>query len=205
MNLSAKDLCSRSCMQIKMFIEHPELKPQPTFNQLEGEAHHHEVASKLKDIIGEEMGSHIWMNEGEDINIWFSNDILCKKGIIEVKHVKNDRDTSWFFQCSCVQCAVYSVLSKVCKYELKTAKFYVNKGNQFKAWKYVDYETVPYYLYFGDEIYRIDVTDEDKILEFIKSKAAACSEWETAKAFDKLYKHVDWKTLSPYFNIVRVR
>ena len=56
MDLSAKDLCSRSCMQIKMFHEHPELKPKPTFNMLEGERHHKEVVSKLKDVIGMEMG-----------------------------------------------------------------------------------------------------------------------------------------------------
>ena len=32
-NFSAKDLVSRSCMQIKMFLEKPELRPKPNLNQ----------------------------------------------------------------------------------------------------------------------------------------------------------------------------
>ena len=204
MNLSAKDICSRSCMQIKMFIEHPELKPKPSFNILEGETHHREVASKLKDVIGEEMGNCLNIYDGNGITIWFSNDVCCEKGIIEIKSVDKNRQTDWYFTQSVTQCAVYSVLSMYCNYDLKTAKFYTNQGNPYIRYKY-EKEEVPYYLYFGDEIYRIDILDIDKILQFITEKAIACMEWETAKEFDKQYKHMEYKILSDAFKVVRIR
>lgn len=204
MNLSAKDLCSRSCMQIKMFMEHPELKPKPTFNMLEGERHHREVASKLKDIIGEEMGNCLNIHMGDKITVWFSNDICCEKGIVEIKSVDKERPSDWYFNNSVTQCAVYSVLSMYCNYDLRTAKFFTDKGNPYIRYKY-DRENVPYFLYFGDEIYRIDILDIDKILWFITEKAIACMEWETAKEFDKKYKHLEYKTLSEYFRVVRIR
>ena len=37
-------------MQIKMFIEHPERKPKPTFDMELGNKHHREVAASLKGI-----------------------------------------------------------------------------------------------------------------------------------------------------------
>lgn len=204
MNLSAKDICSRSCMQIKMFIEHPELKPKPSFNMLEGETHHREVASKLKDVIGEEMGNCLNIYDGNGITIWFSNDVCCEKGIIEIKSVDKNRQTDWYFTQSVTQCAVYSVLSMYCNYDLKTAKFYTNQGNPYVRYKY-EREEVPYYLYFGDEIYRIDILDIDKILQFITEKAIACMEWETAREFDKQYKHMEYNILSDAFKVVRIR
>jgi hypothetical protein len=191
-------------MQIKMFIEHPELKPKPSFNMLEGETHHREVASKLKDVIGEEMGNCLNIYDGNGITIWFSNDVCCEKGIIEIKSVDKNRQTDWYFTQSVTQCAVYSVLSMYCNYDLKTAKFYTNQGNPYVSYKY-EREEVPYYLYFGDEIYRIDILDIDKILQFITEKAIACMEWETAREFDKQYKHMEYNILSDAFKVVRIR
>lgn len=204
MNLSAKDLCSRSCMQIKMFIEHPELKPKPTINQIDGNIHHQEVVSKLKGVIGEEMGNCVPVCMGDDILIWFSNDVCCENGIIEIKNVDKNRPSDWFFNMSLVQCAVYSVLSLYCNYDLHTAKFYTNQGNPYKRYKY-ERETVPYYLYFGDEVYRIDISDIDSILNFIVEKAIACLEWETAREFDKKYKHMEYKLLSNSFTFKKIQ
>ena len=202
MNLSAKDICSRSCMQIKMFIEHPELKPKPTFDMLAGEEHHKEVASKLKDIIGMEMGN-CFKVFGGDILIWFSNDICCEKGIVEVKSVNPEKESSWYFNMSCVQCAVYSTLSSLCNYNLKTAKFFTEQGNPYIFYRY-NRDVVPYFLYFGDDIYKIEVTNRDEIIKFITNKAIACLDWESAKEFDKNFKHMEFKVLSQYFTISKI-
>lgn len=204
MDLSAKDLCSRSCMQIKMFHEHPELKPKPTFNMLEGERHHKEVVDKLKDVIGMEMGGCFSFNTGEVFRVWFSNDVLCEKGIIEIKSVNKERESSWYFNNSCTQCAVYSCLSHICKYDLRTAKFFVNQGNPYQRHVYQQM-IVPYFLYFGDEVYRIDVTDATAILDFISEKASSCADWDLAREFDRKYKHMEYKILSQYFKVTRVK
>ena len=204
MNLSAKDLCSRSCMQIKMFIEHPERKPKPTFDMELGNKHHREVAASLKGIIGEEMGNCIHVETGDDILIWFSNDVCCEKGIIEIKSVDKESQCDWYLTNSIMQCAIYSVLSMYCNYDLHTAKFFTNQGNPYKHHRYIG-QIVPYYLYFGDEIYRINILNADKILDFIKAKAKACMEWDTAKEFDKKYKHKEYETLCDYFKIFRIR
>jgi hypothetical protein len=91
-----------------------------------------------------------------------------------------------------------------CNYDLKTAKFYTNQGNPYIRYKY-EREDIPYYLYFGDEIYRIDIIDIDKILWFITEKAIACMEWETAKEFDKQYKYKEYKVLSEAFKVVKIQ
>ena len=49
---SAKDLCTRSCMQIKMFREKPELKPQPNMSQWKGCDFQHEVSKALHNVVG---------------------------------------------------------------------------------------------------------------------------------------------------------
>lgn len=81
---SAKDLCTRSCMQIKMFRERPELKPKPNTNQWKGCDFQHEVAKTLDNVVGEEMGGCV---QDDNLLIYFSNDIVCMDKIIEVKSI----------------------------------------------------------------------------------------------------------------------
>lgn len=47
---SAKDLCTRSCMQIKMFTDHPEKRPAPNANVDIGETFQHTFAKTIKGI-----------------------------------------------------------------------------------------------------------------------------------------------------------
>lgn len=128
--LSAKDLCTRSCMQIKMFIEHPECRPVQTNNPnvVKGDQYQHSLARTIPDIIGEEMrGTY----QTGNITIMFSNDVLCKNRIIEIKYVDNSRPVEdWYLKSSLAQCAVYKALLDESGGQLVTASFRVNEGHE---------------------------------------------------------------------------
>ena len=57
-NFSAKDLICRSCMQLKMFIDKPELRPKPNINQYNGVNVQTQIAKQIPNLIGEEIGFH---------------------------------------------------------------------------------------------------------------------------------------------------
>lgn len=193
-SFSAKDLCTRSCMQIKFFNEFPEKRPKPTTNMLYGETFQHKVAQQTKDVIGEEMrGSFVC----DGICINFSNDIVTKNSIIEVKSV--DRKVEdWYFQSSLLQCAVYSALLRKTDGNLVTAKFFADMGNPIVETKVKP--NIDYNLKFGDTLYCVEVNDEDKIVDFIIKKAKHCNTWDEAKIFDAQYKQKEFETLKDFFN-----
>lgn len=197
-SFSAKDLCSRSCMQIKFFDEHPELRPKPNININEGVSFQHQIALNTENVIGEEMrGSYcidnIWIN--------FSNDIVCDNQIIEVKSVRDFE--LWYFENSLLQCAVYkALLEKSNNKKLVTATFYADLGNPVVETEIKD--NINYYLQFGDKRYLINVTNPDKIVDFYVKKAKATMKWTTAKDFDDKYKHKEYNELKDFFNFVKI-
>ena len=95
---SAKDLLTRSCMQIMMFNAHPELKQPPSQNVLNGEKFQKAVADTIPNIIGQEMRGKYY-SEAYGITINFSNDIVCPDKIIEVKSVKQPYP-DWYLHSS---------------------------------------------------------------------------------------------------------
>lgn len=197
-SFSAKDLCSRSCMQIKMFAEHPEKRPTPTPQVYEGESYQHQVAKTMADVIGEEMKGTLMK---ENICINFSNDIVCKDKIVEVKSVNGEVE-NWYLESSLLQCAVYNSLLKMTDGKLKTAKFFSDLGNPI-------IETtvngnIKYFLKFGDDVYMVDIKDAKSIVDFILKKAKASLTWDSARAFDTIYKRKEFETLKPFFEYVKI-
>jgi len=197
-SFSAKDLCTRSCMQIKMFIEHPEKRPIPNLNIMMGEDFQRKVANQTFDVIGEEMRGTFIKN---DICINFSNDIVTKNSIIEVKSV-NGSVEDWYFNSSVVQCAIYSALLQKSDGCLVTSMFFTELGNPMIRTRVNP--RIGYYLRFGDEMYRINVLNADKIVDFIVDKAKHCLSWDSAKEFDNMYKRKEYQILSKYFNVEKV-
>lgn len=198
-SFSAKDLCSRSCMQIKMFTEHPELRPKPSPNAISGIEYQHELFLNTPDAIGEEMrGTYCWYDR---FYINFSNDIVCKDKIIEVKTVKEPVE-EWYLKSSIWQCAVYCSLLLKSDRHLITSTFYVEQGHP-KIETVVD-ENIKYVLYFGKDKYEIKVTDPDSIVDFIKRKALASRDWQDAKFFDEEYKHKEFEKFSPCFKYEKI-
>ena len=90
------------------------------------------------------------------------------------------------------------------KHGYRNFLFFVNQGNPYQRHVYQQM-IVPYFLYFGDEVYRIDVTDATAILDFISEKASSCADWDLAREFDRKYKHMEYKILSQYFKVTRVK
>jgi len=198
-SFSAKDLCTRSCMQIMFFNEFPEKRPKPSTNMLYGETFQHKVAQQTRDVIGEEMrGTFIC----DDICINFSNDIVTKNSIIEVKSI--DRKVEdWYFKSSILQCAVYSALLKKAEGKLVTATFFAEMGNPIVE---TNVNTdINYFLNFGGALFEVKVDDADKIVDFIVNKAKHCTSWEQAKEFDEKYKQKEYEILKHYFHYNKIK
>ena len=199
-NFSAKDLISRSCMQIKMFLEKPELKPKPNINQWKGVDYQHEIATQIDGVIGEEMGSCF---EFDEVKIYFSNDIITKDKIIEIKHIDKERVVEeWYLNSCLLQCAIYKTLVEECDNKLRTSLFHINNGNPMQ--NCVIENDFEYLLYFGEDRYKIEVTNKKKIINFIKTKAKHCLTWEDARYFDNQYKRKEFEILKDCFNYTKI-
>lgn len=197
-SFSAKDLCSRSCMQIKMFDVHPEKRPVINANQQTGVSFQHQIATKTDNLIGEEMRG-TYVKDGILIN--FSNDIVCPDKIIEVKSVNREIE-DWYFNNSIYQCAVYKALLMKSNKKLVTSKFFVDLGNPYVETTVNN--DVSYYLKFGNDLYLIQVNNADKIVEFIYNKAVASMDWDKAREFDANYKFKEYETLKDCFSFSKV-
>ena len=199
-SFSAKDLCTRSCMQIRMFMIHPENRPRPTQNMLEGVSFQEKICKSEKNVIDQEMVGEVY--DGSD-TIRFSIDIVTNDTFIEVKSVDKERELlDWYRKSSLLQCAVYYTLLKVSDGELHTAKFRCDQGCP-RITCHANMNN-PYVLVFGDEKYSISLLDEQSILDFIIKKKNACLSWDDAKEFDKLYKQREFEVLSKYFKYERI-
>lgn len=192
---SAKDLCTRSCMQIKLFRDHPEKKPQPSAMVAYGEKFQKAVADTIPNIIGEEMRGK-YVNNHFGITINFSNDIVCADKIIEVKSVTGKYEP-WYLQSSILQCAFYKSMIILGAKHLETASFYVNLGNR-RVETDVKQRSLRYILIFGEEKYEIFVNNPYQIVGFFENKAIHCTDWNSAKKWDEMYKHCEYETLKQY-------
>lgn len=190
----------RSCMQLKLFREHPELIPKPNSNVIDGETFQHKVSSSMENLIGEEMrGTYIH----GDICINFCNDIVCNDRIIEVKSVSEERGVpEWYLKSSTLQCAMYKALIRKSYGKLITASFFSKLGNPVTE-TIVD-KNINYLLYFGKNIYEVEVYNDDSIVDFFIEKAKASLDWTNAKIFDANYKHREYETLKDYFKITKI-
>jgi hypothetical protein len=201
--LSAKDLCSKSAMQIKFFLEHPEKKPTVKQNQIQGINYQYNISKKIPNLIGEEMGNFI---DILDYRVYFTNDAITEESIIEIKNIDKNREIQdWYFKNSLIQCAIYATLSKYVNYQFNTAKFFVNLGNEFKTFKY-PYSNIdmPYFLYFGENKFKINISDYKKIFEWFKMKVFSLSDWALAKEFDNKFNRKEFEYLKQFFNIEEI-
>lgn len=197
-SFSAKDLCSRSAMQIRMFDLYPEKRPKPAQNAQIGITYQHQVALSTENLIGEELrGTYIQDN----ICVNFSNDIVCKGKIIEVKSVNREVE-DWYFKSSLLQCAVYKSLLLKSNKKLITAKFFADLGNPIVETNVND--NIHYILYFGEDKYEINVNNPDYICEFLINKAKSTFDWNTAKLFDLKFKYKEFETLENCFSYKKI-
>lgn len=182
-----------SCMQIKMFAEHPERRPQPSAMVGFGERFQRAVANSIPNIIGEEMRGK-YINNALGITINFSNDIVCDDKIIEVKSVHGKYEP-WYLQSSILQCAFYKSMMILGARHLETASFYVNLGNKRVETDIDTSRAIRYILIFGEEHYEIFVSDPYQIVGFFENKAINCGDWDSARKWDGMYKHHEYEAL----------
>ena len=197
---SAKDISSRSCMQIKMFMEHPDLRPKPTELMKLGSIFQDEVAKTYPNVIGQEMGSTYFLN---DMGVSFAVDIVCDDKFIETKTVVNESDDNTSYLHNCIfQCAIYKALISMTEGKLSTAKFYANLGND-KKYAFISPNN-DYILVFGSKSYKIDIDNVEIFSTFIKEKMTACRDWSTAKQFDSIYKHKEFDIFNKYITFTEM-
>lgn len=202
MNYSLKDICTRSCMQIKMFTDYPEKRPAPSEMVFKGEEFQNEVAKSLGDkLFGQEMG--FYFKVGEDY-IYFSNDLVTTDGdIIEIKSVSPDLPVEdWYFNNSVLQCAIYYAFLKTLPM-IKTAKFRTAKTGESKVMELPN--EFKYYLRFGDATYNIELIDEEKIKSFIINKFNHTKCWDTARSWDASFKRKEFETLKDAFRYTQIQ
>lgn len=139
---------------------------------------------------------------GED-NIYFCIDIVKPNAFIEVKSVFGDYE-SWFFESSLLQCAVYkSLLMHMEGNTLKTARFRLNEGAEEKTIT-VDVKQ-PYYLKFGNVgTFEVKVKNSKEILNFLKKKIEALTDYTSAHSFDEQWKHKEFSLLRKYFEYSKI-
>ena len=204
MDFSASDLCKRSAAQILYFIKSG-TKPKVTDRMLMGSKYQMDV---YNDILGSGENAFDEMQGvyhcGDD-NIYFCIDIVKPDGFIEVKSVFGDSDNiainydKWYLESSLLQCAVYkSLLMNMEGNKLRTAQFRVNEGVERRE---IEVDTnQPYYLKFGSVgTFEVRVKNSEPILDFLRKKIEALSDFESARAFDEKYRHNEFKILSQYF------
>ena len=187
-----------SCMQIKMYAEHPERRPQPSAMVEYGEKFQRAVANTIPNIIGEEMRGK-YVNNELGITINFSNDIVCTDKIIEVKSVHGKYEP-WYLQSSILQCAFYKSMMLLGAWHLETASFYTNLGNPRVQTDIDASRKITYILIFGEEKYEIFVNDPYQIVRFFEHKAYCSLDWSTAKRWDEQYKRMEYECLKKFIS-----
>lgn len=191
---SLKELCSQSAMQLKYLRDNPNKKPKITDKQYSGINYQTEIFKKLNDNkITQECGNFCAI---ENIIIYYSNDIILQRSIIEVKNIIGDYN-EYYLQNSLLQCAIYKSFIDYNNQYIYTSKFYENKINdKFHVQLPNNFK---YFLLFGNQAFEIFNLDNRNLFDFIFSKALASLDYATAKDFDKVYKHNEFELLKHNF------
>lgn len=196
MRYSAKDLITRSSRQLVYFSNIPpsveRKKKAPTDWMKEGSDFQDYIYSYYFPSWCREMRGVVEIN-GNDV--FFSNDICVEDKFIEVKWLCEDSEVpKWYFERSLFQCAVYKALLKSCT-TLNTATF---------ARKSVKYNTlrvsndVEYYLWFGADVYQVNITSSKPFIGFIEDKLDSLRNYNTATIFDNKYKFKEYESFKSY-------
>jgi len=135
------------------------------------------------------------------INYTFSemkvNDVSAE--LIEYKQTSKDiHKEMWYFESCILHSATYQAFAKINPHKiLRTASFSLQKGNPLQA---IDLTGLYLrsILHMDGKKYKIIVSDAKKIVKFFIEKAIASLDYDTAKKFDKEFKHKEFATLSPH-------
>jgi hypothetical protein len=86
---------------------------------------------------------------------------------------------------------------------LKTARFRLNEGAEEKTIT-VDVKQ-PYYLKFGNVgTFEVKVKNSKEILNFLKKKIEALTDYTSARSFDEQWKHKEFSLLRKYFEYCKI-
>ena len=204
----ATDLATKSCAQIVHYIKNND-RPQPSDRRWIGVEFQDNVVkhSSIGNEVYSEMRGFYDHNEHR---VYFCIDMVKNGSFYEIKSVtdKEGKATSeyedWYFNSSILQCALYkTMLLNMTGNTLDTPAFRVEAG--------FDYNTLevnkqnPYYLLFGRVgVFRIELTDPNKIIGFINDKIDALKDYKSAYAFDAIWKHKEFELLKDSFTYTKV-
>jgi hypothetical protein len=193
---SASDLIKKSAKQI-LFLRNR--KERVTTGMIRGTEYQAKVVEKLNAFAEEMRGTF----SKDNIIIFYTNDMIKDDIIYEVKMVDEERDTpDWYRESSILQAVFYKSLLMSGNGILTTPSFRIKEGYDSKTIK------VPidssYRLLFGEEEYKIEVLDKDKIINYFIRKANATFDWSDAELYDYDHKFKHFTDLKKYFKFKRI-
>jgi hypothetical protein len=198
-NFSVGKLCKQSASQI-LFLSNRPPQVVATPEQIAGIKYQSQVSlSKYKEMCGNSSIS------GK--TLYYSwDEVQVKSGgilrFIEHKKVAGDYQ-NWYLNNSLLQTAIYAAFTLKTR-RLNTAKFYSALGNPVYT---IDTRGASrkFFLKFGNETYRVSVTNTDKIRKFMKNKIKSLENYTLAKEFDSIWKHKEFELLSDCFTYTKTR
>lgn len=192
---SAADLIKRSALQI-CYLRNKRIS---IFNRNieRGIVFQHKAAEELAHY-GESCEEQRSSINLDDITIFASHDIVTDKFIMEVKtYDPKVSSGDWYFNYCKLQTAFYKSIVMVSDGNTFTPKFRLKEGYK-KQFKKVDTKT-PYLLLFGDKLYKVEVKNTKKLLDYFTNKAANTFDYTDAKIYDADHKHKEYDECKKYF------
>ena len=205
---SAADLVKRSCAQIVYFRETG--KEKPVSPKMSVGISFQESITQRESLTNEVACEMRGCYNYKDNSIFFCIDMVKNGEFFEIKSVtdENGVDTldypEWYLQSSLLQCVAYkTLLLNMDGNTLVTPKFRLDAGFEDITIN-VD-KQAQFNLIFGNVgTFKVNVTDDAKVLKFIQDKVDALLNYTTARAFDAQYKHKEFEILRDCFTFEKI-
>lgn len=191
----AAELVKKSASQIKYERDH-KVEKKVSEAMISGVEYQNSIADKIYNAEQELRCEY----HKDNITIYFCNDIVTSRMIIEVKQV-NGVPEDWYLSQSILQTAFYKsmiMLQENNYAKLVTPDFMINNGAELKS-VYVR-KDINYYLLFGTSLYKILIDKPQIIADFYaeKAKIIANGDWKKIKEYDAIFKRKEFIYLSPF-------
>jgi len=201
MNYSAANVVKKSAKQLFYLATHPSTPSAPAAEQIAGVEYQLNV-TKSPYV---EMGAFVNYRKHDRIYFTFDEVKIEKEIATLIEHkMVSSNSADWYFTSSLIQAATYKALFLESQRTLHTARFYRLKTGKEE---FLDLTKTPVVmlLHFGPRVFKISLTNKQKLLQWFYQKIDAARTWNKAVEFDKIYKHKEWSYLKDCIKYVEMR
>lgn len=197
---SASDLVKKSARQIRFILDKKEyFKTLISQGMIKGNVYQQEVV-EAKNADADEMRATFVRDE---IVIFYCHDMIKDGAVYEVKFIDKDRGVpDWYLQSSIRQVAFYKSMLMLSNGILYTPTFRVKEGYNKTSMQISP--QADYYLIFGEDTYKIEVSNPEKIVDFYIQKARSIiAGWNDCDSFDFYYKWKEDSFIGDCFSFIK--